>query len=130
MFQHLGKKWMEEATTAKVYLETLKLFRKRPNVEIKNLHVQYPFIWSEFDLYPISLESKEVWFRILHQVITVRQMMFELKIIEKNGMRNVILISEYLFLIWVKRRQLVFDKKQWRENEAIVGWEGKIKWAN
>jgi hypothetical protein len=45
-------------------------------------------------------------------------------------MRNVILISEYLFLIWVKRRQLVFDKKQWRENEAIVGWEGKIKWAN
>jgi hypothetical protein len=121
---------MEEATTAKVYLETLKLFRKRPNVEIKNLHVQYPFIWSEFDLYPIRLESKEVWFRILHQVITVRQMMFELKIIEKNGMRNVILISEYLFLIWVKRRQLVFDKKQWRENEAIVGWEGKIKWAN
>lgn len=75
---------MEEATTAKVYLETLKLLRKRPNVEIKNLHVQYPFIWSEFDLYPISLESKEVWFRILHQVITVRQMMFELKIIEKE----------------------------------------------
>jgi hypothetical protein len=47
MFQELGKKWMEEATTSKVYLETLKLFRKHPNVETKNLHVQYSFMWSE-----------------------------------------------------------------------------------
>jgi hypothetical protein len=47
---------------------------------------------------------------------------------ERNGMRNVILISEYLFLIWIKRRQLVFDKKPFRENELKAGWEGKLKW--
>jgi hypothetical protein len=79
--QDLGKQWMEEATTAKMYIETLKLFKKQPNVESKNIHIQYAFIWYEFDLYPISLESKEVWFKILHQVLTVRQVMFKLKII-------------------------------------------------
>jgi hypothetical protein len=44
-------------------------------------------------------------------------------------MRNAILISEYLFLIWVKkRRQLVFDRKPFKENEVRVCWEGKLKW--
>jgi hypothetical protein len=72
---------MEDTTTDKVYREMVKQFKKRPNVECKNIHVQYGFIWSEFDLYPIGLESKEVWFKIIHQVITVRQSMFEMKIL-------------------------------------------------
>lgn len=82
LIQELGSKWMEDATTAKVHTEMVKAFRKRPNVECKNIQVQYAFIWkSEFDLCPINLESKEVWFEILHQVLTVRQSMFKLKIL-------------------------------------------------
>jgi hypothetical protein len=174
----LGPQWLEGATTAKVYGETLKRFKKRPKIEEKNRQVQYGFIWTEFDLYPISLDAKETWFKIIHQVITVRNTMFKLKIIntcvcplcgqkaetiehlvllcdkvqqlktcllswfldkqdlhindiiyphfygEKNGMRNSILISEYLFIIWVKRRQLVFDKKTFNEKELKAGWKG------
>jgi hypothetical protein len=45
-------------------------------------------------------------------------------------MRNAILISEYLFIIWVKRRQLVglFDKESFNEKKLKVGWEGRLKW--
>lgn len=159
--KELGSNWLEEATTAKVYGELLKRYKKCPKIEGKNRKIRYGFIWSEFDLYPISPEAKEIWYKIIHQMITVRHVMFKLKIMntcvcplcgqkaetiehlfvlcdkvqqlrscllswfldkqdfnvddiglgliyphfygEKNGMRNVILISEYLFIIWVKR---------------------------
>jgi hypothetical protein len=29
---------------------------------------------------------------------------------EKNGPRNAIVISEYLFMFWIKRRQIIFDR--------------------
>jgi hypothetical protein len=182
VIMELGSKWLEEATTAKVYVEILKGFKKRPKIEEKNKQIQYCFVWSEFDLYPIDLDAKEIWYRIIHQVITVRDIMFRYKIIntwvcslcgrkaetiehlfllcdkvqqlkrsllswfldkrdlnindilyphfygERGGMRNAILVSEYLFFIWVKRRQLVFDKKSFSEEELKAGWEGRIKW--
>jgi hypothetical protein len=69
------------ATTAKIYTETLKLFKRQPKVELKDFHIQYNFIWSEFDLYPLDLDAKETWFKLLHQALTVRALMFKLRII-------------------------------------------------
>jgi hypothetical protein len=43
--------------------------------------MQYGFILSEFDLYPLGLDAKEVWFKLIHQILTVRHLMFKYKII-------------------------------------------------
>jgi hypothetical protein len=58
-----GKDWLQDVTTAKLYIETLKLCKRKPKVELKDIHIQYDFLWSEFDLYPLDLDAKEVWFK-------------------------------------------------------------------
>jgi hypothetical protein len=76
-----GKVWLQDVTTAKLYVETLKLFKRKPKVDSKDVHIQYDFIWSEFDLYPLGLDAKEVWFKLIHQTLTVRHLMFKYRII-------------------------------------------------
>jgi hypothetical protein len=68
-------------TTAKLYTETVKSFRRQPKVEQKDIHIQYGFIWSEFELYSLDLDAKETWFKLIHQALTVRALMFKLRII-------------------------------------------------
>jgi hypothetical protein len=156
-----GKEWLQDVTTAKLYAETLKLFKRKPKVESRDIHIQYSFLWSEFDLYPLDLDAREVWFKLIHQVLTVRSLMFKLRIIntsicalcrsktesfehlfvkcmlvqrlnshvlswffgktdfdledlvhpkfygEPGGMRNAILLSEFIFVLWVTRRGII-----------------------
>jgi hypothetical protein len=69
IFAERGKDWIQDVTTAKLYTEILKSFRRQPKVELKDIHIQYGFIWSEFELYPLDLDAKEVWFKLIHQAL-------------------------------------------------------------
>lgn len=165
---------MQDATTAKLYVETLKSFKRQPKVELKDIHIQYCFIWSEFDLYPLDLDAKEVWYKLIHQVLTVRSLMFKLRIINtpacalcksdtespdhlfvkcskiqsfkrhvlswflvktdfdiedllhpnfygnSSGIRNAILLSEYIFVLWVIRKGIIFGNKTFDSVELIA----------
>lgn len=177
-----GKDWIQDATTAKLYTETLKQFKRQPKVELKDFHIQYNFIWSEFELYPLDLDAKDTWFKLLHQALTVRALMYKLRIIStpicalcktnvesvehlfiecadiqsfksyvlswfmvksdfdsedllhpsfygsSSGMRNALLLSEYIFAIWVIRRDVIFQKEPFTSAGLKALFDSRLKW--
>lgn len=67
------------------------------------------------------------WFLVKDDV-TITDLIHPHFIGERNGSRMAIFLLEYLFVIRVKRRQLVFDKKSFQENEVQASFECKVKW--
>jgi hypothetical protein len=41
------------------YVETLKIFKRQPKVQTRDVHVQYCFVWSEFALYPLIVWTQK-----------------------------------------------------------------------
>jgi hypothetical protein len=133
-------------------------------------------------LYPLDLDAKEVWYKLIHQALTVRALMFKLRIINtpvcalckleaeslehlvikcvkvqsfkrhvlswfmvktdfdmedllhpnfygnSSGTRNVILLSEYIFVIWVIRSGIIFRKTNLDSMELNALFDSRLKW--
>jgi hypothetical protein len=47
---------------------------------------------------------------------------------ETGGMRNAVILSEFIFVLWVIRRQVIFDRKIFDLVEATAFFDFRLKW--
>jgi hypothetical protein len=46
---------------------------------------------------------------------------------ETGGMRNVVILSEFIFVLWIIRRQVIFERKNFDPVEATVFFDSRLK---